>query len=170
MLTCNSNENCKNITSLISELSFPPYRRGWGIQQSVILGDSALIVQPITLLYTIFDCRGAPWGAESSQRRSHTNVYQSRVAQKYKFNDFFALLENVESLNYYPILRRNVELYLFVLNHREWESFFFLSLLANAVNSGYDQYAERCLSAVFLALLTCWHVQFSKIFVFLFPP
>ena len=40
---------------LISELSFPRYRRGWGIQQSVILADSALIVQPITLLYTIFD-------------------------------------------------------------------------------------------------------------------
>ena len=40
---------------LISELSFPPYRRGWGIQQSVILADSALIVQSITLLYTIFD-------------------------------------------------------------------------------------------------------------------
>ena len=42
---------------------------------------------------------------------------------------------------------------------------FSLSLLANAVNSGYDQ-GERCLSAVFFALLTCWHVQFSKIFAF----
>ena len=46
---------------------------------------------------------------------------------------------------------------------------FSLSLLANAVNSGYDQ-GERCLSAVFFALLTCWHVQFSKIFAFLFSP
>ena len=36
-------------------------------------------------------------------------------------------------------------------------------LSSNAVNSGYDQ-AERCLSAVLFALLTCWHVQFSKIF------
>ena len=43
---------------------------------------------------------------------------------------------------------------------------FSLSLLANAVNSGYDQ-GERCLSPVFFALLTCWHVQFSKIFAFL---
>ena len=42
---------------------------------------------------------------------------------------------------------------------------FFWSLLANAVNSGYDQ-GECCLSAVFFALLTCWHVQFSKIFAF----
>ena len=38
---------------------------------------------------------------------------------------------------------------------------FSLSLLANAVNSGYDQ-GERCLSPKFFALLTCWHVQFSK--------
>ena len=38
---------------------------------------------------------------------------------------------------------------------------FSLSLLANAVNSGYDQ-GERCLSPKFSALLTCWHVQFSK--------
>ena len=40
---------------------------------------------------------------------------------------------------------------------------FFLLLLANAVNSAHDQ-GECCLSAVFFALLTCWHVQFSKIF------
>ena len=33
---------------------------------------------------------------------------------------------------------------------------FSLSLLANAVNSGHDQ-GERCLSPMFLALLTCWH-------------
>ena len=46
---------------------------------------------------------------------------------------------------------------------------FFLKLLANAVNSGHDQ-GERCLSALFFALLTFWHVQFSKIFAFLFPP
>ena len=59
MLTYEGNENYKNKTTtttiicLISELSFPPYRREWGIQQSVILGDSALIVQTIILLYTI---------------------------------------------------------------------------------------------------------------------
>ena len=44
---------------------------------------------------------------------------------------------------------------------------FSLSLLANAVNSGYDQ-GERCLSPMFFALLNYWHVQFSKIFAFLF--
>ena len=43
----------------------------------------------------------------------------------------------------------------------------FLSLLTNAVNSGYDR-GDRCLSAVFFALLTCWQVQFLKLFAFLF--
>ena len=43
----------------------------------------------------------------------------------------------------------------------------FLALLANVVNSGHDR-GECCLSAVFFALSTCWHVQFSKIFAFLF--
>ena len=76
------------------------------------------------------------------------------------------LKENAEKLNYYPILGRKVELYLFLSTHREWESF--LSLLV-AVNSGYNR-GERCLSAVFFALLTCWHAQFSKIFAFLFSP
>ena len=46
---------------------------------------------------------------------------------------------------------------------------FSLSLLAYAVNSGYDQ-GERCLSPKFFALSTGWHVQFSKIFAFLFSP
>ena len=41
------------------------------------------------------------------------------------------------------------------------------SHLANAVNSGYDR-GERCLSPVFFAMLTCWHLQFSKIFAFPF--
>ena len=44
---------------------------------------------------------------------------------------------------------------------------FSLSLLANAVNSGYDL-GERCLSPMFFALLTCWHEQFSKMFAFFF--
>ena len=33
------------------------------------------------------------------------------------------LKENVEKLNYYPILRRKVERYLFLSTHRELESF-----------------------------------------------
>ena len=58
---------------------------------------------------------------------------------------------------------------LFVSVNSPWMRKFSLSLLANAVNSGYDQ-GERCLSPKFFALLTCWHVQFSKIFAFLFSP
>ena len=45
---------------------------------------------------------------------------------------------------------------------------FSLSLLANVVNSGYNQ-GERCLrSPMLFALLTCWHIQFSKLFAFHF--
>ena len=54
------------------------------------------------------------------------------------------LKENAENLNYYRILRRKVELYLFLSTQ-----------------------GERCLSPKFFTLLTCWHVQFSKIFAFL---
>ena len=79
------------------------------------------------------------------------------------------LKENAENLNYYSILSRKVDLYLFLSTHRELNRNFSLSLLANAVNSGYDQ-GERCLSPKFFAMLTCWHVQFSKIFAFLFSP
>ena len=43
----------------------------------------------------------------------------------------------------------------------------FLAFLANEVNSGHDR-GECCLSALFFDLLTCWQVQFSKIFAFLF--
>ena len=44
------------------------------------------------------------------------------------------LKENAETLNYYPILRRKVELYLFLPTHREWESFLcrFLQMLSTA--------------------------------------
>ena len=44
------------------------------------------------------------------------------------------LKENAENLNYYPILRRKVELYLFLSTHREWESFLccFLQMLSAA--------------------------------------
>ena len=38
---------------------------------------------------------------------------------------------------------------------------FSLSLLENAVSSGYGQ-GERCLSPKFFALLTCWHENFRK--------
>ena len=38
-----------------------------------------------------------------------------------------------------------------------------LSLLASVVNSGYGR-GVRCLSEVFFALLTYWHLQFTKIF------
>ena len=44
------------------------------------------------------------------------------------------LKENAENLNYYPILRRKVELYLFLSAHREWEIFLcrFLQMLSTA--------------------------------------
>ena len=48
------------------------------------------------------------------------------------------LKENAENLNYHPILRRKVELYLPLSTHREWESYFFVAS-SNAVNTGYDQ-------------------------------
>ena len=45
-----------------------------------------------------------------------------------------SLKENAENLNYYPILRRKVELQLFLSTHREWESFLsrFLQMLLTA--------------------------------------
>ena len=51
--------------------------------------------------------------------------------------------------------------------HREGKSFFchFLQMLLTAL--GYNR-GELCLSAVFFAMLTCWHVQFSKLFALLF--
>ena len=75
MLTCDGNENCEQKLNKVLYWETP-------------LGDSALIIQPIAHLYTTSDWRCAPWRAESSQRRSHTNVYKSWVVQKYKFNDF----------------------------------------------------------------------------------
>ena len=44
------------------------------------------------------------------------------------------LKENAENLYYYAIPRRKVELYLFLLTHREWESFLcrFLQMLSTA--------------------------------------
>ena len=44
------------------------------------------------------------------------------------------LKENAENINYYPILRRKVELYLFLSTHREWESFLcrFFEMLSTA--------------------------------------
>ena len=55
MLNCDGNENSKEKTTttttfVISELRFPPHRaRGGSTQQSVVLADSALIVQSITI-------------------------------------------------------------------------------------------------------------------------
>ena len=60
MLNCDGNENSKEkkttttttttTTFVISELRFPPHRaRGGSTQQSVVLADSALIVQSITI-------------------------------------------------------------------------------------------------------------------------
>ena len=75
--------------------------------------------------------------------------------------------ENVQSLNNSPFWEETQSFICFCqLTVNETV---FLSLLANAVNSGYDR-GQRCFicSAVFLAMLTCWHVQFSKIFAFLF--
>ena len=64
-----------------------------------------------------------------------------------------------------PLLRRNVELYLFLPTRRECESLFFccrfLQMLSTAATI-----EVSCLSAVFFALLICWHVQISKIFPF----
>ena len=77
------------------------------------------------------------------------------------------LKENAENLHYYPIPRRKVELYLFQSTHREWESFLcrFLQMLSTAATI---KVSFVYLSAVFFALLTCWLVQFSKIFGFVF--
>ena len=60
-------------------------------------------------------------------------------------------LKENKNLNYYPSCFCHLTVK---------EKVFFVAS-SNAVNSGYDQ-GERCLSAVFFALLTCWHVQFSN--------
>ena len=64
------------------------------------------------------------------------------------------LIEKAENFNYYPVLRRKVELYLFLSTHREWESLLcrLLQMLSTA--------ATTKVSVVYL--------QFSKIFAFLF--
>ena len=79
------------------------------------------------------------------------------------------LKENAGILNCYPILRREVDCFICFCQLTVNENVFFFVASSNAVSSGYDQ-GERCLSAVFFALLTFWHVQFSKIFAFLFFP
>ena len=67
--------------------------------------------------------------------------------------------ENVKSWNNSPFWEDTHSLWFAsVRTHREWDSF--LSLLADAVNSGYDR-GERCLSAVQCSIP-------SKIFAFLF--
>ena len=77
------------------------------------------------------------------------------------YSIFNSLKENAVNLDYYPILRRKADLYLFLSTNREWESYFCrLNPMLSTVAT-YDQ-GERCLSAVFFALLTCWHGQFSN--------
>ena len=75
--------------------------------------------------------------------------------------------ENVESLNYYPILRRKVQPYLFLSTHREWDGFFVASCKC-CQQRPRSRWALFICSAVFLAMLACWHLQFSKILAFLF--
>ena len=62
----------------------------------------------------------------------------------------------------------NVELYLFPSTHRERESFFVASSTLSTASM--IEVSVVYISAVFFALLTCWHVQFLKIFAFLFSP
>ena len=78
--------------------------------------------------------------------------------------------ENVESLNNSPFWEETQSFICFCqLTVNETV---FLSLLANAVNSELQRLRSRWAlfisSAVFLAMLTWWHLQFSKIFPFLF--
>ena len=51
--------------------------------------------------------------------------------------------------------------------HREWDSFFVASCKCCQQRLR-SRWALFICSALFLAMLTCWHVQFSKIFAFLF--
>ena len=55
------------------------------------------------------------------------------------------LKENAENLNYYPILRRKVELYLF-LSTREWESFLcrFSQMLSTAATIKVSVFYPQC--------------------------
>ena len=69
-------------------------------------------------------------GAESVEKKL-------RIQKIYQKNICFSIdgvKENAENLNYYPILRRKVELYLFLSTHREWERFLcrFLQMLSTA--------------------------------------
>ena len=66
---------------------------------------------------------------------------------------------------YLPFLRRNTELYLLLSTHREWDSFFVASCKCCQQRLRSRRALFIC-SAVFLAMLTCWQVQFSKIFPF----
>ena len=95
-------------------------------------------------------------------------VFSNMANRSFNFFVSFSISEwkeIVESLNNFPFweeTRSFICFFQLTVNEKV-----FLSLLANAVNSGYDR-GGRCLSAVFFAMLTCWHVQFSKIFAFLF--
>ena len=63
------------------------------------------------------------------------------------------LKEKAYNLNYYPILRRKVELCLFLSTHREWESFLcrFLQMLSTAVTIKVSVVYLQCSSPCELA-------------------
>ena len=120
-------------------------------------------------------CRGRihAWTCSRKQQMHNSwifTVFSNMANHSFHFFVSFSIndwKENVESLNNFPFWEETQSFICFCqLTVNETV---FLSLLANAVNSGYDR-GERCFicSAVFLAMLTCWHVQFSKIFAFLF--
>ena len=62
------------------------------------------------------------------------DIFNPFVAASFVSFSINGLKENAENLNYYPILRRKEELYLFLSTHREWESFLcrFLQMLSTA--------------------------------------
>ena len=124
---------------------------------------------------SLIHCRGwiRAWTCSRKQQMHKSwifTVFSNMANHSFHFFVSFSIndwKENVESLNNFPFWEETQSFICFCqLTVNETV---FLSLLANAVNSGYDR-GERCFicSAVFLAMLTCWHVQFSKIFAFLF--
>ena len=75
--------------------------------------------------------------------------------------------ENVEILNNSSVWEETQSFICLCQLTMKEKAFFcqFLQMLSTA--SGYNR-GELCLSAVFFAMLTCWHVQFLKLFALLF--
>ena len=136
----------KNVTTYLFAVASRPWSRQETIKKTISLIDGWI--------------HGWTWSRKQWMRKSWIFTVSSNMAND-SFNLFVSIFvsfsinswkENAENLNYYPILRRKVELYLFLSTHREWESFF----VASWDNSGYDQgerKGERCLSAVFFTFL-----------------